>query len=146
MLRDILNRNLVKAEPNASVIEIAQLMTEHNVGAVLIARDGKPLGIVTDRDIVIRCLAEDVDFRQCKVEDIMTDSVETCRETDGIFDCIQKMRKSKVRRMPVIDPDGRAIGIISFGDLLAVLSKEFHELISTTTPAEDIEQLGEFAA
>jgi CBS domain-containing protein len=54
------------------------------------------------------------------------------KETDGIYDCIQKMRESGVRRMPVVDHEGKAVGVVSFGDLLAVLSEEFAALTETT--------------
>jgi CBS domain-containing protein len=146
MLREILNRNLVQVGPSTSLTEAAALMAKHDVGALVVIRDEKPIGIVTDRDIVVRCVAQHREAAKCKVEEVMTASIATCRETDGIFDCIQKMRQSRVRRMPVVDSEDRAVGIISFGDLLAVLSKELGDLTSSTTPSENIAQLGEFAA
>lgn len=137
MLRDIVNRELVTVEPDAKVVEVAKQMADQDVGSVLVLSNGKPRGILTDRDIVVRCLAKNIDVSDCTIENIMTESLETCNEEDGIFECIEKMRSAKVRRMPVVNQQGKVIGIISFGDLLAVLSKEFAELTSTTTPAEE---------
>lgn len=138
MLRDFLNnQTLVTLDPNASVSEAARLMERKNVGTILVLTDGKPRGILTDRDIVVRCLAKNIDVADCTIENVMTESLEVCKYTDGIFECIQKMKDAKVRRIPVVDDSGKAIGIISFGDLLGVLSKEFIDLTQTTTPLEE---------
>ncbi|HAR41626.1 MAG TPA: CBS domain-containing protein, partial [Bdellovibrionales bacterium] len=61
----------------------------------------------------------------------------TCRETDGVYDCIQKMKQAKVRRIPVVNGSEEVVGILSFGDLLSMLSREFSELVSTTTRDEE---------
>ena len=138
MLRDILNnQHLVTCEPDAKVTDVAKLMADNDIGAVMVLTDEKPRGIVTDRDIVLRCVAQNTDVDDTTVEQVMTESVATCHENDGIFDCIMKMKQAKVRRIPVVDDSGKAVGIISFGDLLAVLSKEFVELTQTTTPLEE---------
>ncbi|HLE00497.1 MAG TPA: CBS domain-containing protein [Bdellovibrionota bacterium] len=141
MLRDIVNRNVVSVEPDARISDVAKLMKEKNVGSAIVTRDGTPGGMITDRDIVVRCLAEDLSPNDCIVEDVMTESPVTCHEEDGIFDCITKMRDAKVRRMPVVDDDGKVTGVLSFGDLLAVLSKELAELTKSTTILEETEEL-----
>ena len=138
MLRDILGgQKLVTCEPDAKVVEVSRMMADHNVGTVLVLSNDKPRGILTDRDIVVRCIAQNIDVEDCTVEQIMTESVETVHDTDGLFDCIMKMKRAKVRRIPVVDDAEKAIGLISFGDLLGVLSKEFVELTQTTTPLEE---------
>lgn len=137
MLRDILNRRLVTVSPDAKVIEAARLMEEANVGSVLVLDNDKPRGILTDRDIVVRCIAQNVDVTDCTVENILSESLVVCHETDGIFDCIRRMREAKVRRMPVLNDQGKVVGIVSFGDLMAMLGREMGELTQGTTPAED---------
>ena len=142
MLRDILNRHLISSPVSASILEISQLMCDHDVGCVvMVDTKGSPIGLITDRDIVVRCLAAQKDIAVCRAEEVMTRAVEFCRETDGIFDCITKMRVARVRRMPVVDARGKAVGVISFGDLLGVLSKELVELTSTTTATQGSESL-----
>ncbi|MCM2277493.1 MAG: CBS domain-containing protein [Oligoflexia bacterium] len=138
MLKEILrNQSLVTCEPDAKVSEVSRLMADRNVGSVLcLSDDGKPRGILTDRDIVVRCLAKNIDVNDCTVENVMSESLEVCQDTDGVFDCIRKMEMAGVRRIPVIDDSGKAVGIISFGDLLKMLSKEFSTLIHHTTTAE----------
>lgn len=135
MLKDLINHDVVRAEPDATVMEVARLMAERDVGSVLVLSNERPRGIITDRDIVVRCLAKNLD-PSVTIENLLTESLVTCRENDGVFECIQKMHDARIRRMPVVDADGKAIGIISFGDLLAVLSQEFAALTSTTTHAE----------
>lgn len=141
MLKDILSKqqSLVTCAPDARVADIAKIMAEKDVGSVLVlSDDNKPRGLLTDRDIVLRCIAQNIDVTDCTVENIMTESLATCNDTDGLFDCIQKMRENRVRRIPVVDQSGKAVGIISFGDLIAVLSKELVALSETTTPLEEI--------
>lgn len=138
MIRDLLEeQELVTCEPDARVAEVARLMADRNVGAVLVLTRDKPRGIITDRDITVRCVGRNLDVNDTTVEQVLTESPETVEHTAGIFDCIQKMREARVRRMPVVDEEGRAVGIISFSDLLGILSKELVALAAATTPRED---------
>lgn len=140
MLKDIINRRLVTVEPDTKVSDAAKIMESEDIGCVLVLDNEKPHGLLTDRDIVVRCIAKNIDVDDCTVENIMTESLETVSESDGLFECIETMRGAGVRRIPVVDDRGRAIGIVSFGDILAVLSKEFFELTAETTPASEFEQ------
>jgi CBS domain-containing protein len=140
MLKDIINRRLVTVEPDSRVSDAAKIMEAEDIGCVLVLDNGKPHGLLTDRDIVVRCIAKNIDVDDCTVENIMTESLETVSESDGLFECIETMRGAGVRRIPVVDDRGHAIGIVSFGDILAVLSKEFFELTVETTPASEFEQ------
>ncbi|MCM2322718.1 MAG: CBS domain-containing protein [Oligoflexia bacterium] len=145
MLREILKgQSLVTCEPDAKVSDVSRLMADRNVGSVLCLSNDKPRGILTDRDIVVRCLAKNIDVSDCTVENVMSESLEVCKDTDGIFDCIRKMEQAGVRRIPVIDSSGAAIGVVSFGDLLKVLSKEFSALVQHTTTAEYEKEQSEF--
>jgi CBS domain-containing protein len=137
MIRDLIQNNkIVTVEPDARIPEVARKMMDQNVGAVLVVdeEDGKPRGIITDRDIVLRCIAKNIDVNDCTVEQVLSETVETVSDTAGVFDCIHKMREAGVRRMPVTDEHGRTVGIVSFGDLLGMLSTEFSELAESLTP------------
>ena len=134
MLKDIVSPDLVTVEPHATLMDVARLMESRNVGCVLVLSNGKPRGLITDRDIVVRCLAANLDANDTTVENVLTESLATCSENDGIFDCIRKMRSSGVRRMPVVDQAGKAVGIVTFGDLIAILSKELSVLSEAATP------------
>jgi signal-transduction protein with cAMP-binding, CBS, and nucleotidyltransferase domain len=137
MIRDLIQNNkLVTVEADARIPEVARKMMDQNVGAVLVVdeEDGKPRGIITDRDIVLRCIAKNIDVNDCTVEQVLSETVETVSDTAGVFDCIHKMREAGVRRMPVTDEHGRTVGMVSFGDLLGMLSTEFSELAESLTP------------
>ncbi len=138
MLKNLINFNLVSTEPNATLFEVAQLMKQHNVGSVVVIENQRPIGIITDRDIVVRCIADQVQLKDWAIRDVMTRSPRTVKETDGLFDCIQVMRDGEFRRLPVVNAQGRCVGIISFGDILAVLSKEFSTLTEATTSAREL--------
>lgn len=125
MIKDLINRKLVVTEADASLSKIAKIMEQEDVGCVLVLDESeRPRGIMTDRDIVTRCIAKRIDVDDCTVENVMSESVLTVKETDDIFDCIEVMRGARVRRIPVVDEHGKAVGLISLGDLLTVLSKE----------------------
>lgn len=140
MLKDIVDRRLVSISPDSKVAEAAQLMANEDVGCVVVLENNKPRGLLTDRDVVVRCIAKNVDVDDCTVENVMTESLSTVKESDGIFDCIEKMQTAGVRRMPVVNEQGEAVGIISFGDILALLGKEFYQLTLGTTPAAETEE------
>ena len=141
MLKNLVNNKLVAVEPGTKVVDVCRLMAKEGVGCVLVLQDCKPKGLVTDRDIVVHCLAEGHDSRECLVDEVMSTDLQVVEETDGIFDCIRAMKAAKVRRIPVVDAKGDAVGIISFGDIARVLSKEFAELTETTTQDVRIERL-----
>lgn len=141
MLREILKQNkLVTVDPDTSITDVAKVMAKQDVGCVLILDNNKPRGLITDRDIVLRCIAKNIDVDDCTVENVMTESLFTVKETDGIFDCIEAMKGAGVRRIPVVNDRGYVVGLISFGDLLAILSQELSELTAQTTPASEFEE------
>jgi signal-transduction protein with cAMP-binding, CBS, and nucleotidyltransferase domain len=140
MLKEIVSRNLVTAEPDAKISEVARLMADRGVGAVLILEDDdKPRGIITDRDIVLRCVADHLDVEDTTVENVLSESVHTVLDTDGLYDVIHKMREARVRRIAVVDKDGKAVGVISFGDIVSILAKELSELgDAATSPLREV--------
>jgi CBS domain-containing protein len=91
-------------------------------------RRGRPLGIVTDRDIVLSVVATGLDSQVFTVGDLILKDLVTCQEDDGLFECIQKMRIHGIRRMPVVDREGVLVGIISVDDLIQLLAEELTEL------------------
>jgi CBS domain-containing protein len=108
------------------------LMRQYHVGDVLVIEDheGKaiPVGILTDRDIVIELVATDLDCRVITVGDIMLAHLAVVKEDEGIFDAIQLMSSKGIRRLPVVDKDGSLLGIVTLDDMLQLLAKEFDAL------------------
>ena len=129
---EICNREVVIAEKALTVVDAAQLMRKHHVGDLVVVeeKDGRrhPVGIVTDRDIVVEVVAAEVNPDALKVGDIMGPEVATVRESEGLFEALRYMRDKGVRRMPVVDREGGLVGILTLDDLLSLLAEEMTEL------------------
>jgi CBS domain-containing protein len=113
---DVMTANPVVFGADASLVEAATAMRDRNIGDVLVERDGALCGIVTDRDIVVRGLAEGNDPGELTLGDIATTDLESVSPNDEVEEVVSKMEGSAVRRIPVVD-GGRAVGILSIGDL-----------------------------
>ena len=106
------------AGPDTPVIELAKLMRKHDIGAIPIGENDQLIGMVTDRDIVCKGLAEDnFDARRATARDVMTQGIHCCREDDNLAKAIRHMEELKVRRLPVINKSKRMVGILSLGDV-----------------------------
>ena len=110
----------------------ALLMRKHHVGDLIVIdqADGQavPVGIVTDRDIVVSVIALGLDPAGLQVDDIMSDDLLTCREDDDVYETIEHMRLRGIRRVPVVNGAGGLTGIVSVDDLLEFLAEEMGDL------------------
>lgn len=117
-VQEVMNRDLKCCSGQESLQEIAQTMRDQSCGEVLITDDEqRPVGVVTDRDIVVRLIAQGKDPLQNKAHSIMTKGMETIREEATVQECFEKMLKSNLRRLPVINAQDRCVGIISRADI-----------------------------
>lgn len=128
----ICNREVITVRPDATVLHAATLMRQYHVGDVVVIEDRKgksmPIGIVTDRDIVIELVATELDCKVITTGDIMANNLTVINESAGIFEAIQLMTAKGVRRLPVVDDGGGLLGIITLDDLLLILAKELGSL------------------
>jgi CBS domain-containing protein len=115
-VRDVMTTDLVTCSSSAPIRDAAGYMRDHDIGDVLVVDDGAIRGIVTDRDIVVRCVAEGGDTRQAKVGDVCTSNLTTVPADASIQDAARIMRDQALRRLPVVDR-GKPVGIVSLGDL-----------------------------
>jgi len=129
---EICNREVVIVQRNDTALEAAKLMRQHHVGDVLVVEDRNgirvPVGIVTDRDLVVEIMAPELDDTVITVGDIMAQELVTVKGSTGIFEAIQYMRQKAVRRLPIVNEDGGLIGILTLDDLLELLSEELLEI------------------
>lgn len=130
---EICNREVVIMFAHESATEAARLMRQYHVGDVVVVeeKNGRrlPVGIVTDRDLVVEVMAKEVDPALFSVGDLMnppgSGGLVTAREEDGVWETILRMRRHGVRRVPVVDREGALVGIVSADDLAALLAEEF---------------------
>ena len=115
---------IVTTTPDSTITEAAHTMRSAHVGAVIVSDGGRPLGILTDRDIVCRVLAEERDPTVTPVESVMTTGVAVAHENDLIDQVLFSMNERGVRRMPIVDERGLLVGMVSLDDLMVMLSAE----------------------
>ena len=120
-LQEIMTRDPATVTADASIRDAAQIMRREEVGIVpVIAGDGdnRLIGVITDRDIALRCIAEGKDG-SCRVRDAMSSGeLATCSQGDDIDDALQVMRTEKVRRIPIVDDRGSLVGIVAQADVV----------------------------
>ncbi len=127
-LIDMLNRDVITIVPTAPVSEAAYLMMREEVGSLVVVDDQMfPVGIVTDRDLVVSAIAEGKNPEESIVEEVMTKDVVYVDEETNILDILSTMSEYSIRRMPVTK-DGRLTGIISVEDLIVVIATELVDL------------------
>ena len=115
-IQEVMTPNPMTCPATTTVADAARAMRDNDVGDVLVERDGSVCGIVTDRDIVVRVVAQDSDLNQVSLGDICTDTLVTLSPTDSVEDAVRLMRTKAIRRLPICD-DGKPVGIVSLGDL-----------------------------
>lgn len=116
-IRELMSTSVVTITPEESAALAARLLTRHNLGMLPVcAQDGRLLGVVTDRDIVTRCLAAGQDPSRVPVEDIMTRELETLSPQEEGGAALERMCASQVRRLPVVE-GGQVVGVLSLADL-----------------------------
>lgn len=125
---EICIREVVIARATDSIYKAAQLMRDYSVRTVIITENRHPIGILTDRDITIRVVAEGNDPHQSLVKDVMSARLLTVRESASVGDGIRIMRGRGIRRLPVIDQQGKLVGMVTLDDLIDLLAEEMSAL------------------
>lgn len=123
---DLCRRGVVSIDSSMDITAAAQLMREQHVGYLIVYRPGddirRPIGVLTDRDLVIEIIAAKVDPAELTVEDVMTRQPLIASETDELSDVLQAMRLAGIRRVPVVDVRGALVGVIAIDDVLEVMT------------------------
>jgi CBS domain-containing protein len=136
---DVMTREPACCEPADSIPRIAQLMKTEDVGAVPVVESKtsrRLIGIVTDRDIVVKILADGKTVEKSTARDAMTNNPVTCREDDEVGQAVARMAERKVRRIPVVDGNGALRGIIAQADIATRVHRD-------TTTGELVEAISE---
>jgi predicted transcriptional regulator len=124
-----MTKEITSLPENATVLDAAKYMTDMNVGSVIIT-DGKnkPVGILTDRDIVTKVIANEKEPKSVRVKDIMTSPVTTINVEKDIIDATRLMAEHWIRRLPVVDQTGKVVGVMSLDDILIFLGQEIQNI------------------
>jgi CBS domain-containing protein len=115
-ISEVMTANPKVAKPSDTVAEVARRMNDIDIGAIPVVEDDRILGIITDRDIVLRVVGEQRSF-DTRVDEVMTTEVQTCREDASIADVIFQMTDKQVRRILIVDGADKLTGIVSLGDV-----------------------------
>ena len=116
--QDIMTKDPSSVSPDADVVEAAQIMKRDNVGVVPVVDQRRLVGVVTDRDIAIRCIAEGKTGK-CQVREVMTEqNLFTCGPNDDVDQIMSTMGREQVRRIPIVDERGTLLGIVSQADIV----------------------------
>ncbi|MEH2501829.1 MULTISPECIES: CBS domain-containing protein [unclassified Bradyrhizobium] len=117
-VKDAMHKGVDWVNPDTPITEVAKLMREHDIGCIPIGEDDHLVGMVTDRDIVCKGLADGkFDPSRAKARDVMTEGIHCCREDDDLAKAVHHMETLQVRRLPVINKSKRMVGMISLGDV-----------------------------
>lgn len=127
-IEDLVKKPPVSLTADAKCIEAAEVMREQNVGSIVVADGGKPLGVITDRDLVVRVMARNEDPGELTVGEVMSKDPGFVIRTRSIDEVLATMRQLGVRRIPVVDENGELDGLVSMDDLIVAISGQLEDL------------------
>ena len=133
-LNKMIKKSIVSCTPATPVEHVARLMKTHEIGAILVTETNLPVGIITDRDLALRCLADSANVSLLTAEDVMSTSVETVPEEEGIYTAVQAMKSAGVRRVVIVNELGEPTALLSFDDVFELLAEEMAALKEVIQP------------
>lgn len=140
----ICTRRVVTVSPEADLLDAARTMRESHVGYLVVVQYKDelpyPIGVLTDRDVVIEVVAREVEPKTLRVRDVMTTELVTLRQGDSIGTALERMRSAGVRRAPVVGSRGELVGLLSIDDAVVALSGELADIAGTIRQGQRIER------
>lgn len=119
---DLMTKNVVKSDKESTVYDLAKLMDKNGIGCIVIAENDRPIGIVTERDIITKCLAKELNPRDTKAKDIMSSPVTSVDPEAEMLEAAKLMVSRMIRRLPVVE-NNKLVGIITTSDMIREVSK-----------------------
>jgi CBS domain-containing protein len=116
-IKEVMTNEIACVDTKSTAADAARKMKDQNTGTVIVVDGSNVKGIVTDRQITVRAVAEQKDPRSTPISDIMTKDIVGCSENDDIFDALKTMGENKVRRLPVVNDSSQLVGIVSVSDI-----------------------------
>jgi CBS domain-containing protein len=127
-IEKLIQRPLRTLPPDANCVEAAVLLRDANVGAIVVEEGGRPLGVVTDRDVAVRVVAQGLEPAKTRVRDVMSGHPVYLSGERSLDQLIAAMRDLAIRRVPIVDADGKLQGLVSLDDLLILLTDQLGSL------------------
>jgi CBS domain-containing protein len=116
-IREVMSKKVNTVEPDTRLRSIAKVMREKDIGAVPVADDDRLVGMITDRDLVVRGMAERTDAGEMSARDVMSGEMRYCFDDQTTDEVLENMGQIQVRRLPVVDREKKLVGMVSLGDL-----------------------------
>jgi len=123
-VRDVMTKNPQCVSQDDTLRDVARIMKEEDTGVVPVVDGRKIVGLITDRDIVVRCVAEGKDPSNARVNEVMTKSVRKVKEDATVGEVLTMMKSSEIRRVPVVNGSDEIVGIVSIGDIAGESNQE----------------------
>ena len=114
-IKDVMTKDVATLSPDDTILDAAMQMKDRDVGSMPVCRDGTVIGTLTDRDILIRAIAEGMDPGETRVDSVMTRNVVCCREDQEVDEGVELMERYRVRRIPVVDQERHLRGLLTIG-------------------------------
>ena len=129
-LGNLCRREVVVVNQGTPIKEAVKFMEEKNIGSVIVVGGGKPVGIATDRDILLRVVNKGLDPEKSSVDEVMTKEIVTLKESMGLFEALEQVKGKGIRRFPIVDARGNLKGIMTLDDIIYLLGKEMADVAS----------------
>ncbi len=129
-LGNLCRREIICVNLGTSVKEAVKLMEEKNVGCVIVIGSDKPVGMLTDRDILLRVMNKGLDPQKTTVDNVMSKDIVALREDMGLFEALEQVKGKSIRRFPIVDANGALKGIMTLDDIIFLLGKEMADVSS----------------
>jgi CBS domain-containing protein len=126
-MHSLFEKDVVTASPEDTLAQVAKTLEQHKIGAIVVVDQHEPVGIVTDRDLALAVCVRGISPNE-PVRRVMSSPVATLKHTQGVFEATRQMKQLTVRRLPVVDDDGKLVGLVSLDDLLLLLTSELGNL------------------
>ena len=143
-LKTICNREVVIAQKYDTLVEAAKLMREYQVGSIVVVEEQNgvryPVGIVTDRDLVIEVIAKEVNINSVTLGDVMYRDIILGKENDDVNETIRIMRQRGIRRLPVVDDSGALVGIVTLDDLIDLIAEQLKDIAALIGKQQNVEK------
>ena len=137
-VKEMMHKGAEYVAPNAKLQIVARKMRDYDVGSIPVCDGGEVIGIVTDRDIAIRALANGKDVAKLEAKDVMSKDVIFCRDNENAEDAIRIMEDNQVRRLPVLNEAKKLVGMVSLGDISHSLSQDLTGEVTKAVSAHHI--------